>query len=313
MTEAGKGIVAMVVACVIWGTSALYYKLLVEVPPLEVLSHRTLWSALFFGMVLLVQGRLPDIRAALRGRNLWILALAALMISINWFLFIYSVQIGHAVEASLGYYIVPLVAVALGVIVLGERLSRWKWFAVGLAAIAVLVLAVGLGVTPWIALTLALSFGSYGLIKKQLAVAPLVSVTCEVWLLAPLAVLWLVLMHSGYLSEVTGRSSGWFGRSLGTSLLLAFSGLLTGLPLILFSYASKRVRLSTLGLVQYLNPTGQILCATLVFHEPFTQWHAIAFGMIWVGLAIYTVESWRQDRSARSFSAKEVTSGTVLK
>lgn len=312
MSEAAKGVWAMVVACVIWGASALYYKLLADVPPLEVLSHRTLWSALFFGAVLAVQGRVGMIAQTLRGRNLWIIGFAALMISLNWFLFIFSVQAGHTVEASMGYYIFPLVAVALGVVVLGERLSVAKWGAVALAAAAVLVLALGLGVTPWIALALGGSFGSYGLVKKQLDIGPLVSVTCEVVLLAPLALLFLAAAHGGQL-EGGAREVAWFGRSLGTSALLAFSGLLTGVPLILFSYASRRVRLSTLGLVQYLNPTGQFLCATLVFHEAFTLWHGIAFGLIWVGLAIYSAESLRQEKAARSLAVRASTSEMVTK
>ncbi|MDZ4095446.1 MAG: EamA family transporter RarD [Paracoccaceae bacterium] len=312
MGDQQKGVLAMACACTVWGLSPLYYKLLAHVPPLEVLSHRTLWSALFFGLVLTGQGRLHLLPHLLRGRGLPIVAFAAVMISANWFLFIWSVQIGHTVEASLGYYIFPLVAVLIGVLVFGERLSRGQGLAVGLAVLAVLVLTVGLGVAPWIALALATTFGLYGLIKKRLAAGPVVSVTAEVLVLSPLAIGWLWGVQSGAWDEF-GRPGGFFGQDAATSGLLAFSGVLTAGPLILFSYASRRVTMATLGLVQYLNPTLQFLCATLVFAEPFTRWHAVAFLLIWLALALYSWETLRQDRAARSRVASVATSGTAAK
>lgn len=302
----------MACACTIWGLSPLYYKLLVQVPPLEVLGHRTLWSALFFGLVLMGQGRLGLVPQLLRGRRLLVVAFAAVMISANWFLFIWSVQIGHTVEASLGYYIFPLVAVLIGMAVFGERLSRGQGIAVALAGIAVAVLTLGLGVAPWIALALATTFGIYGLIKKQLAAGPVVSVTAEVLVLAPLAAGWLLGIHSGAWQEF-GRAGAVFGQDVQTSVLLAFSGVLTAGPLILFSYASKRVTMATLGLVQYLNPTLQFFCATLVFAEAFTRWHAAAFALIWAALALYSYESLRQDRAARNRASRAAMSGTSVK
>jgi len=303
---------AMAAACTVWGLSPIYYKLLAEVPPLEVLSHRTLWSALLFALVLAAQGRLGLVPAALRGRGLAVVALAAVLISANWFLFIFSVQIGHTVEASLGYFIFPLVAVVIGLVAFGERLGLGQGLAVALAGLAVVVLTAGLGVAPWIALALATTFGLYGLIKKRLAAGPVVSVTAEVLVLTPLALIWLIGLHSGAWVEFA-RPGAWFGQSLGTSVMLAFSGVITAGPLILFSYAARRVSMATLGLVQYLNPSLQFVCATLIFAEPFTRWHGIAFSLIWAALTLYSWESLRQDRAARSRGVSAATSGTAVK
>ncbi|MCZ0810639.1 MAG: EamA family transporter RarD [Pseudomonadota bacterium] len=292
MNEAAKGVAAMVAACTVWGLSGIYYKLLDHVPPIEVLAHRTLWSCLFFACVLLIQGRISLLGRALGARHSFlVIGFAAIAISTNWFLFITSIQIGKAMEASLGYYIFPLVAVALGAIAYRERLGRAQQLAVALAAVAVVTLTWGLGVAPWISMGLALSFGLYGLAKKGLSVGPVVSVTAEVILLSPIALVILWSTHS--------VGQGAFGHSWSESLTLAFSGPLTGTPLILFSYAARRVTMATVGLVQYLNPTLQFLVATLLFQEMFSFWHAIAFAMIWTALAIYTSAAWRQDRAAR--------------
>lgn len=288
MTEAAKGTMAMVLACTVWGLSGLYYKAISEVPPLEVLAHRTLWSLVFLGVVLALRGLLGELVAALRSRTVLRLVATALTISANWFVFIWSVQNGHAIEASFGYYIFPLVAVALGRLVIGEDMSRAQWAAVALAAAGVAVLGLGLGVAPWIPLILATTFGAYGLIKKRLSIGSAVSVLGETLLLAPaaLAVLWG--MHAGWLGDGTG---GHFGRDLGHSAMLAFSGVLTGGPLMLFSYAAQRVRMATVGLVQYLNPTLQFAVAALAFGEAVTVWHMIALGLIWAAIAIYSALS----------------------
>jgi len=292
MREATKGIIAMVATCTVWGLSGIYYKLLDHIPPIEILAHRTLWSCVFFAFVLLIQGRIFVLGQALAGRkSILMIGFAALMISTNWFVFITSIQIGRAMEASLGYYIFPLVAVLLGAIAFRERLGKAQLFAVALALCAVVTLTWGLGVPPWIALILASSFGLYGLVKKGLSVGPVVSVTAEVLLLSPIALTVLWYFHSD--------GHGAFGVNWHDSLLLMFSGILTGTPLIMFSYATKRVTLATVGLVQYLNPTLQFLVATLIFQEAFSFWHAVAFAMIWTALAIYTTASLRQDRAAR--------------
>jgi len=292
MSESVKGIAAMLGACTIWGLSPLYYKLLDHVPPIEVLAHRTLWSCVFFACVLLVQGRLGLVRLALSGRrDALVVGFAALMISTNWFFFISSIQIGKAIEASLGYYTFPLASVLLGAAVFGERLGRAQMLAVALAAVAVAVLTAGLGVAPWIALILAITFGLYGVVKKSLSVGPVVSVTAEVALLSPVAMVVLWRVHDA--------GGGHFAAGTADSLLLMVSGPLTATPLILFSFAARRLRLATVGLLQYLNPTLQFLVATLVFREVFSPWHAIAFALIWTALAIYSTAAWRQDRAAR--------------
>lgn len=306
VSEAGKGILAIVAACTIWGLATLYYKALAHVPPLEMLAHRTVWTFVFFGILLALRGRFGAAVALLRGplrARVW---LAAGIVAVNWGLFIWAIQSGHAVQASLGYYIFPLVTVVLGVLVLGERLTRGQGVAVGLAAGAVITLTYGLGVAPWVALALAFSFAPYMLIKKQMAAGAAVSVTAEVLLLLPLAVVWLALAHGGVVA------GGMFGQDAVTTWLLPVSGLITGGPLILFSWGAQRVRLSTLGLAQYLNPTLQAISAVLVFREPFTGWHGAAFAMIWGALALYSLEGWRQERAARSAATSAGTSGTVL-
>ena len=290
--ESFTGVVAMAAACLIWGFSALYYKALAHIPPLEILAHRTFWSFVIFAGLLAVQGRLGALRAAVSTpRAAVTVALAALMISINWFSFIFSIQVGRATEAALGYYIFPLVAVLLGRIVFGEQLSKAQWLAVALAASAVSLLTFGLGVAPWISLVVAFTFGLYGVVKKRLDVGPVVSVTAEVGMLVPVALAVLAVVH--------GRGQGHFADTAWESAMLVFAGVLTAVPLMLFSYAAKRLRLSTVGLLQYINPTAQFFCAMVVFGEPFGGWHQLAFAMIWAGLALYSASALSQDRAAR--------------
>ncbi|MEC8580383.1 MAG: EamA family transporter RarD [Pseudomonadota bacterium] len=289
-----SGILAVVAACVIWGLSSIYYKQLSHVPSDEVLAHRTIWSLVFFAVVLAVQGRIGTVRAAFLPDNRWKVVIAALMISINWFLFIWSISVGRATEASLGYYIFPLVAVVLGVIVFKERMARMQIAAVMIATLAVLILSSQLGHLPWISLTLALTFGLYGVTKKRLELGPVVSVTAEVVMLVPFAIVWLLYLVS------TGSSH--FTQSAGTTILLVLSGPLTATPLILFSYASKRVALGTMGIIQYLNPTLQFLVATLLFREPFGSGQFMAFVLIWIALAVFTLSGLRQENARRKAS-----------
>lgn len=297
--SARAGVLAMIAACMIWGLSPLYYRLINYVAPADILAHRTIWSVVFFVMVLALQSRLPVLGAALsdRRQTSWIV-LAALLISANWFLFIYAIQIERVTEMSLGYYIYPLVSVLLGMLVFGERLSAVQWFAVGMALVAVLVMTAGLGAAPWISVVLASTFGVYGVLKKRVSTGPVVSVTAEVLVLAPLALIWLF----AFADPLPGDVATWG--------LLILSGPMTAVPLILFSFAAKRVRLATVGLLQYLNPTLQFLLAAVVLGEPMGLAHAIAFPLIWVGLAIYSWSALSQDRAARSASASAATVGT---
>ena len=284
-----RGVAAMVACCVIWGLSPVYYRLLDHLPAADILAHRTIWSLVFFLGVLLVQPRAGLVLRALgeKGQARWIV-LAALLVSVNWFLFIVAIQIDRVTETSLGYYILPLVSVLFGLVLFGERLARLQWLAVALAATGVVVLTIGLGAAPWISMVLAMSFGIYGVLKKQVATGPVVSVTAEVLVIAPVAVLWLALFGQMGLPDP------------GTLGLLVLSGPMTAGPLILFSYAAKRVRLATLGLIQYLNPSLQLLLAVAVFGEPLGPAHAIAFPLIWLALALYSWVAVREERGARS-------------
>ncbi|WP_226925887.1 EamA family transporter RarD [Meridianimarinicoccus sp. MJW13] len=295
-----QGLAAMIAASTIWGLSSLFYKLLADVPPLEVLAHRTLWSLLALAGVLALQGRARQILACLATPRLFLLTvLASLLIGSNWLGFIYSVQVGKALQASLGYYIFPLVTVILGRLVFGDRLRPVQWVAVALAALAVTILTAGLGIVPRIALMLAVTFALYGALKRMVPGGAGASVAAEVLVLAPFALLWLIGVHLWDWTGLTGRTGGVFGTDLGVSLLLILSGPLTGLPLLLFSYAARRVSLPTVGLVQYLNPTLQFLIAVLIFGEPFTVWHMIAFALIWSGLTLYSLDSLRYRHHSR--------------
>ncbi|WP_254695888.1 EamA family transporter RarD [Palleronia sp. THAF1] len=284
------GTLAMIAASATWGLSAIFYKLLAHVPAAEVLAHRTLWSAVLFAAILGLRGRLqgvPQLVSALRPALL--LVAGAAMISVNWFLFIFAVQAGRVVETSMGYYIFPLVSVALGVVLFAERPGRVQIVAIALACAAVAVLILGLGVTPWISLALAITFGFYGAIKKRLQADAMVSVTAEVAVLLPLALWWLWV-----------QVPGWGGFSGGTALLLVATGPMTALPLILFTIATQRLSLATVGVIGYLNPTLQFLCATVLFGERFTLWHAIAFALIWTALALYSGAALRTRRRVKA-------------
>lgn len=292
MTTTRKGVGAIVLACVIWGFVPLYYKLLAHVPPIEVLSHRTLWSFLFFAAVLAWGKRLSEVRAALLCKSdLVFLAGSASLIALNWFFFIYAVQTDQTTEASLGYFIMPLVSVGFGVLIFREALSKMSWLAVALAGVAVVVLTYGVGQLPWIALILSTSFSLYAVIKKRLSVAPMVSVTVEVLLLVPVA---LLVMGSFHMEQ-----QGAFGMDVKTTLLLMLSGPLTALPLILFSYGTQTVALSTAGILQYINPSLQFVCATIIFAEPLSQWHFVSFPLIWCALVLYSLSGFYENRLSK--------------
>ena len=287
MGEGTKGILAMLAACTTWGLSGIYYAQVDHLPPLEVLTHRTIWSFVFFAIVVAMTGRADKVREAVGQRRVMLLLFTtAILISCNWFGFIFAIQSGRAMEASLGYYIFPLVAVALGFVVLRERFGRWQGAGIALATVAVAALTLGLGVAPWIALVLASTFGLYGLIKKTLGVGPVTSVFIEVGLLLPLAIAYLAL------------GPGVAHLDIADWGLLMLSGVLTGAPLIGFAYAAPRLSYATLGLAQYVNPTLQFAVAVLWFAEPFTRWHAVAFPVIWAALALYSWGVWLQGHEA---------------
>ena len=295
ISDVSKGIAAIVAAALTWGLAPLYYRLLNDIPPIDILCHRILWSFVFFALVLAARRRLPELGCAVSDRSqVWLILLASIFVSFNWFFFIYAIQVGKLTEASLGYYIYPLVSVVFGYVLFRERFSPLQWAAVGLVTLAVATLTWGLGVVPGISLVLATSFSAYGAVKKKLSTGPLVSVTAEVLLLLPLVLGWLMFFSST--ADLTP----------GALALLVLSGPLTGAPLILFSYAAKKVRLATMGLISYLNPTLQFLVAALIFVEPVTGWHMSALAMIWIALAAYSWVAWRQDRERALTSASTV-------
>ena len=273
----------------LWGLVPLYWPLLADAGPLEILAHRIVWSLVLAGLLLLVLRKRGWWRTIARPRTLGLLALAAALIAVNWGVYIAAVNSGHVVEAALGYYINPILSVLLGVLVLHERLATGQWVAVGLAGIAVIVLAVEYGRPPWIALILAASFATYGLLKKQINSGALETLTVESAVLTPVAVCYLVwLQATGAL--VFGHHGG------GQAVLLASSGLVTLIPLLLFAAAATRLPLSTVGLLQYLTPTAQFLLGVFYFDEAMSPARWIGFGLVWAALIVLTVTGLRGAR-----------------
>lgn len=281
------GVAYGLAAYVAWGLVAVYFKAIAHVPPLEVLAHRVVWSVLLLTGILYTRRRLGLIRDALRDRTAMLTLLGTtILIAVNWFTFIWAVANNRLLEAGLGYFTNPLVNVLLGFIFLRERLRPWQAVSVVLAAIGVAVRTYAIGSLPAVALILAFSFGFYGLLRKVVRVESLVGLTIETTLLLPVAVV--------YLTYLTATGHIYFGTvSWSTTLLLAMAGAVTSIPLLWFTNAARRLRLATIGFMQYLAPTGQCLLAVIAFGEPFerTQW--ITFGFIWTALAIYSVDALR--------------------
>ena len=285
-------------AYALWGVLPLYFKALVHVGATEIVAHRILWSLIFLGALATLWKRWPGIRAALASRRVALtLLLTALLIAVNWLVYIYAVISGHVLEGSLGYYLNPLVNVLLGVFLLKERLSRLQKAAVVLAGAGVAILALGAGGAIWISLTLAASFAVYGFLRKVAPVESLEGLSIETLFLAPFAFGWVV-----WLSQA-GDSA--FLHSRTTDLLLVLGGAVTAIPLLLFTAAAKRLPYSTLGFLQYVAPSIQFLLAVLVFGEPLTSAHIVCFAAIWVALAIFVGEGLRAGRSARAAAAAE--------
>ncbi len=282
----------------LWGLFPLYFKAVASVPAPEVLAHRVVWSVVFVGVLLVVFRQWRAVGAALRDpRTRRRLVVSSLLISANWLIFIWAIAHARALEASLGYFITPLVSVLLGRLVLGERLSPMQWVAIALAAAGVTWMLLGVGVMPWVALGLAASFGSYGLVRKIADVAAMPGLFVETLIVMPPALAWLAWLG------VDG--SGAFGAgSAGFDLLLVAAGLVTATPLILFGQATRRLRLASVGLFQYTVPTMQMLLAVFAFGEPFTAGHGVTFACIWAGLALYSASAWDQRGGGRAARAQ---------
>jgi len=279
------GVAATLSAFLMWGLLPPYWKAVAQVAPVEVLAHRVLWSAAFLLAILIFQGRLGALWAALRGRRSGPLQiLNAGLLATNWFLFIWGVQTGRVVECSLGYFMNPLANIAIGACLLRERLRRMQYVAIVLAVIGVAHLTIRQGVVPWLGLGLVGSFSLYGLVRKVQSVEALPGVAAETTLLGIPAMVLLTV-----LSCRTGRQFWLYDGA--APFLLPGAGVVTGLPLLLFGYGIRHIRMSTVGFLQYTAPTCMFLLGLFVYKEPFSSIHAISFGFIWTGLAIYVVDT----------------------
>lgn len=276
-----------------WGFAPIYFKAIRHVAPLDILAHRVVWSVPFLGALLATVGTWSGVRVAIRsGRTIGTLAITATLVAVNWLTFIYGVTSGQILDTSLGYYINPLVNVVLGMVFLRERLTRAQAIAVALAAGGTLWLTLSLGRFPWIALTVAVTFGVYGLLRKGLAVDSMGALFVETALLFPAALGFLVWLGA------TGRGA-FLAAGPSTSVLLACAGFVTAIPLIWFAGAARRLPFSWVGLCQYLAPSLTFLLGVFVYGEPFTAAHGVAFACIWTALAIFSLDLVRGARLRR--------------
>ncbi len=274
-----------------WGLSPIFWKAMSGIPALELVAHRTVWALVTFASLAFWRGQAGAMRAALRNpRILRTLVLTSLLLSSNWLIFIYATINNRVVEASLGYFINPLVNVFLGMLLLGERLRRVQWLAVGLAAVGVVVLALRTTGVPWIPLFLAGSFALYGYLRKTVAVEALPGSTLETLCVLPIGVGYLVWLgpsnHFGHVDVIT-------------HVMFLATGAVTALPLLWFAHAARRLALTTLGFLQYLSPSTQLVLAVAVYGESFTTSHQQSFAFIWAGLLVFSIDSWFQARSRR--------------
>ncbi|GAA0362028.1 EamA family transporter RarD [Microbispora corallina] len=291
MPETRRGVLYGIAAYTMWGLFPLYWPLLKPSGAVEILAHRMVWSLAVVVAVLAVRRHWSWFRTLTR-RQVLLLTLAAVTVSVNWGTYIYAVNTGHVVESALGYFINPLVSVLFGVVIFRERLRPWQWAAVGLGAVAVLILTLDYGRLPWIALVLAVSFGTYGLLKKTAQVGSAESLTIET--------LVLLVPALAYLLVIEANGTGTFAHhGVGHSLLLVASGLITAVPLLFFTASALRVPLTIIGLLQYIAPTLQFLCGILVVHEtmPASRW--AGFVVVWAALSLFTWDSLRAAHASR--------------
>lgn len=279
-----------ILAYTAWGVLPLYWKLLNLVPALEILSHRILWSFIFIWLIILVTGGWQFVGNAFADKkNILLIFLSGILISINWFTYIWAVNSNHVIEASMGYYINPLVVVLLSVVVIKERLNRWQGIAIILAATGVMIMTVQYGRIPWVSLVLASSFALYGLLKKLVKVDSMTGLALETSIIMPIALAYIIS------KEVQGV--GALGvNPIATSLLLVGSGIVTAVPLLWFGMGTQKIKLSMMGFLQYIAPTISLILGVFVFKEHFPPAHLISFGFIWAGLLVFAVSNIRDAR-----------------
>jgi chloramphenicol-sensitive protein RarD len=286
----GAGALFAFFAFFIWGLTPIYWKALDGVGAFEIILHRILWSFVFLMPLVCVGGRWTEFKKTIKSPELLsILLITAILVGSNWLIYIWAVNNGRVLQASLGYYINPLVNIVLGMVFLRERLRRAQAVAVVLATLGVLNLTFQYGVFPWVSLALAFSFGVYGLVRKVAAVGALVGLTVETLLLTVPAGIWVIHLHHV-------RSGAFLHSGITTDLLLLGTGIITATPLLLFNLGARRITLATLGFIQYTAPTGMLLLGITVFGEPFTRIQAVTFGLIWAALAIYSWDTAQANR-----------------
>ena len=294
------GVASGILAYVLWGLFPLYWGFLEPATPTEVLAARVVFSLASLAILVSVVGQWPTVAAVLRsGRHLRILAIAAVILSVNWGVFIWAVDTNRVVDASLGYFINPLVSIALGVVVLRESLRRLQWLAVGIAAVGVLYATVSLGRPPWISLVLAFSFGVYGLAKKLAGVDAIASLTVEMLVLTPVA-----LAYIGWLWAQGTLAFGSYGWA--HALLMVGAGPVTALPLLFFGFAAHRVPLSVLGPLQYVAPSLQLLIGVWVLGEQMSPQRWMSFAIVWVGLVVFTADAVRHSRARQPMPIQDL-------
>lgn len=282
----------------LWGVLPIYFKLLEAVGPVEIVAHRVIWSVPFLAVLLFVLGGAREVRRVVREpRTIGFLAITAVLIAINWLLYVYAVTSGHILAGSLGYYLNPLVNVLMGRLLLGERLAPLQWAAVAIAAAGISALAFQALGQLWISIALAFSFATYGLMRKIAPVESVSGLAVETTLLLPIALLWL-----GWTVAAGGMA---FGPTDTDTALLLLAGIATTVPLVLFTAAARRLRYSTLGMLQFLAPTVQFVIAVAVYGEEFTTAHAVAFGSIWLALALYVTALVRERKAPVSAMSPE--------
>ncbi|MBW3097894.1 EamA family transporter RarD [Pseudohoeflea coraliihabitans] len=298
-----RGIVLALIAYVIWGLLAVYMKAVAHIPVLEVLAHRALWSVPLTAAFLLWLGRTRDVRAALRTpKSLAMAALTASLVTVNWGVYVWAISVDRAVETALGYYINPLFSIFLAAVLLREKLDRLQVGAIAIAVVAVAVMAWEMGGVPWISLTLALSWGFYAFFRKTLPIGPTQGFFLEILLLSVPALI--------YVSWQAAHGAGHFGPTGARDVLLLLGcGLVTAVPLLFYAHGAKLIRLSTIGIMQYIAPTLIFLIAIFVFREPFGLEKLMAFVLIWTALALYSVSLLRQHRARHRDQAAPLTSG----